>query len=69
MHDLNNQPAPANYIRVDEEYDEIHVYDCTGALSHVFEGPVRADRRRAAEQCARDWAVRLGCDWGTNYNA
>lgn len=60
-------PAPANYVRVDEEYDEIHVYDCTHEVSNVFEGDTRRNRRAAAERFGRETAARLGCDWGTNY--
>lgn len=57
-----------NYIRVDEDGYEVHVYDCVGEVSNAFEGGDEPSRRAAAEKFAAAEAKRLGCDWGTNYD-
>ncbi len=56
-----------NYIRVDEDGNQIDVYDSFGDVSKCFDTGTRAQRRAAAEAYAKSWAADLGCDWGTNY--
>jgi hypothetical protein len=57
-----------NYIRVDEEDDAIRVYDCQGKVYAEFDDGPRYQRRQEAEDYALKQSLRLGCDWGTNYN-
>ncbi len=57
-----------NFVFVDEERDEIRVYDAGGELDpETFAHPGRGTRRALAEAYAQLRAVELGCDWGTNY--
>lgn len=57
-----------NYVKVDEEFDVITVYDTNGEfMPREFTLGSQAERRDRAEIYAAHLAVQLGCDWGTNY--